>query len=522
MNPDEIQIRSADLITRLDTDPETETRTVEGIAVPIDEWQEIWPGFMERFAPGALVPDRHGVKLRLEHRTTIGTVSELTEDDGSVRFTARISQTRDGDDAYTLARDGALSSCSIGFKPDHETMTITTDEDGTTWATHNRAELLEISLVSFPAYDSADLTTVRSRKETTIMPETDTLTEDVTAVRNKLDELHRRFELFTDSHQTPSQPATFAFRSAGEFIKAALEGDPEARALTANDGKLADSDPQPAWVQRAIKTIEGRQRITNIFTHTKDLPAKGNTIEYPELESETLAVSKQENEGDTLAFGKIKLTSGTAPVSTYGGYAKLSRQAVERSSATYLSTLHTAQSARYARAIEAATVALTKATITQQTATSPITIAKAGTAITVNDLIGIVIDLADHYDENVDYPLDGLLVSSDVFKALALLNESAKALTFTGAPDDKLGTLSVTSTGPSARIMSMQVHRVPQTTGVLAGYSSEAIVIQESPGAPFRLSDQDITDLTNVFSVYGYAAHYAPAPSAIVPVKFTA
>ena len=68
----------------------------------------------------------------------------------------------------------------------------------------------------------------------------------------------------------------------------------------------------------------------------------------------------------------------------------------------------------------------------------------------------------------------------------------------------------------------MQVHRVPQTTGVLAGYSSEAIVIQESPGAPFRLSDQDITDLTNVFSVYGYAAHYAPAPSAIVPVKFSA
>lgn len=512
-----IQTRDAALTTRLD-DPET--RTVEGVAVPINEWQELWPGFYERFAEGAIEPDPHGVKLRLEHVETIGVITDLSSSPEAVTFKARISETRSGNDAHQLALDGALSSASIGFKSDHSTMTITSDEDGNTYVTHNRAELLEISLVSFPAYDSANLTNVRneSRKDPT-MSDTTALAEDVAAVRGSLEELQRRFALFSDqAHPAPS-PA-HAFRSAGEYLKAVVEGNTEARALATGDATLADSDPSPAWIQRAIKTIDARQRITKLFTHTKDLPATGNTIEYPELESETLAVSKQENEGDTLAYGKITLTRGSAPISTYGGYAKLSRQAVERSAAPYLSTLHAAQAARYARTIEAATVALATATIEQQTAESPLEISKAATALTVDDLISIVLDMAAWYADEVDFPLAGLLVSNDVFKHLALLDETPKALSFTGSPEDKQGTITVT--GPSANVLSVPVVPISSETSLLSGFASEAIVVQESPGAPFRLSDQDITDLTNVYSVYGYAAHYAPAPSAIVPVSFGA
>lgn len=49
-----------------------------------------------------------------------------------------------------------------------------------------------------------------------------------------------------------------------------------------------------------------------------------------------------------------------------------------------------------------------------------------------------------------------------------------------------------------------------------------AINIDEQGGAPWQLSDDDITTLTKTFSVYGYAAHYSAAPTAIVPVKFGA
>lgn len=515
-----VQTRSATLLTRAEDLPDSNERTVEGIAVPIDEWTELWPDLFERFSPGALEPDPHGVKLRLEHSETIGLVTDLEETENAVRFTGRISETTAGNDAHTLARDGALSSASIGFRSDPDSMTITTDEEGITWVTHNRASLIEISLVSFPAYSSANLTAVRSRKETP-MPDQTALSEDVTAVRQSLELLERRFSLFADGAHPAASPAS-QFRNAGEYVKAVVAGNVDARALGSSDGVLADSDPQPNWVTRAIRTIDARQRLTNLFTHTKDLPSQGNTIEYPELESETLAVTKQENEGDTLAFGKISLTRGSAPISTYGGYAKLSRQAVERSAAPYLATLHSAQAARYARTIEAATVALVNATITQQAEDSQISTSKAATALTVDDVISLVIDLADHYDEDLDFPLAGLLVSSDVFKTLALMPEASKALQFTAAPDDKIGTLSVTGSGPSASVLSLNVARVPSSTGVLAGYAAEAIVVQESPGAPFRLSDQDITDLTSVFSVYGYAAHYAPAPSSIVPVVFGA
>jgi hypothetical protein len=42
----------------------------------------------------------------------------------------------------------------------------------------------------------------------------------------------------------------------------------------------------------------------------------------------------------------------------------------------------------------------------------------------------------------------------------------------------------------------------------------------ESPGAPLRLSDGDITNLTNVYSVYGYMAVAVQRPNLVVKVDF--
>ncbi|XCB30288.1 hypothetical protein RQN30_02320 [Arcanobacterium hippocoleae] len=64
--------------------------------------------------------------------------------------------------------------------------------------------------------------------------------------------------------------------------------------------------------------------------------------------------------------------------------------------------------------------------------------------------------------------------------------------------------------------------RLPAEAGAghFLGYSSEAIVVHEAPNAPIRLSDErDDTNLTNVYTVYGYAAHEVQS-AGIVPVKF--
>jgi hypothetical protein len=52
--------------------------------------------------------------------------------------------------------------------------------------------------------------------------------------------------------------------------------------------------------------------------------------------------------------------------------------------------------------------------------------------------------------------------------------------------------------------------------------NSAALVTYESAGAPFRLNDEDITALTNSFSVYGYLGIAAPEPKAMTKVTVPA
>jgi hypothetical protein len=46
--------------------------------------------------------------------------------------------------------------------------------------------------------------------------------------------------------------------------------------------------------------------------------------------------------------------------------------------------------------------------------------------------------------------------------------------------------------------------------------------IWESSGAPFQLQDQNVLDLTQDFSVYGYMAMGTPWPEGILPLVGTA
>jgi len=48
--------------------------------------------------------------------------------------------------------------------------------------------------------------------------------------------------------------------------------------------------------------------------------------------------------------------------------------------------------------------------------------------------------------------------------------------------------------------------------------NSAALTTYESAGAPFRLNDEEITALTNSFSVYGYLGIAAPEPKAMTIV----
>lgn len=149
---------------------EGDGRTISGLVVPFGEPARVrdagGPPYVEVFQRGAftktLAERRSPVKLLSQHDATrpIGVAALLEERDGGLFGEFRVSDTRHGNDQLALARDGALDSFSVGFAPVQHVK-----RDGATVRTE--VKLREVSLVTFPAYESALVTGVRSLDDLT-------------------------------------------------------------------------------------------------------------------------------------------------------------------------------------------------------------------------------------------------------------------------------------------------------------------------------------------------------------------
>ncbi len=145
-------------------------RTVVGIAVPFDAPTSIRDAsgsYMEVFRRGAFAKtirergDR--VKFLAQHdrrAMPLGRATLLREDATGLYAEFRVSQTRDGDDALALIRDGALDALSIGFRPVKDVW-----NRDRSMVERTEAALDEVSAVSFPAYDTALISGVRSASD---------------------------------------------------------------------------------------------------------------------------------------------------------------------------------------------------------------------------------------------------------------------------------------------------------------------------------------------------------------------
>lgn len=107
------------------------------------------------------------VKLFLRHQIGIGPILEMREDDKGLWLKARVSKTRDGDEALELAKDDVLDSMSIGFavdsEDDYEDLEVMSPH-GYPVRRYNRVGLKEVSLVEIPANEFARVTEVRSAR----------------------------------------------------------------------------------------------------------------------------------------------------------------------------------------------------------------------------------------------------------------------------------------------------------------------------------------------------------------------
>jgi len=137
------------------TDAAGTGRTVAGVAVPYGVPGVISDGRTVVFEPGSLDATARPLLLRDHDRARpLGRVSNVVDHGDRVEATARVSRTRDGDEALVLAADDVLGAFSVGAEPtDHYT-----DDDGVLHVV--AADWHELSLLTFGAYPSARVASV--------------------------------------------------------------------------------------------------------------------------------------------------------------------------------------------------------------------------------------------------------------------------------------------------------------------------------------------------------------------------
>ncbi len=471
-----------------------EDMTVAGLAVPYNTPTNVG-GYREQIARGA-AEGSTDVKLFSQHREVIGKVTKQEEREEGLWIEAKISDTTLGRDSYTLLKDQVIDSFSIGFLPVEETQA----SDGL--VTRTKIQLREVSCVTFPAYKTAKISEVREDSTNKGENMTEEVNKaDLSELREDVAELTRSVALLDSK---PAEPAVLT-RNFGELVKGLAEGD---EAITrAYEGAIsADAVMKDAWVGSFVEILHKKQTVANAFARDTT-PATGLSIEYAELGANTISVTEQVKEGDNLAFGKVAITTKTAPIKTFGGYSSLSKQVIDRSTVGILNTTFEALTEAASRRVELnARAALTTALTTAATVDGDLT--------TQDGVVKLIVDLVEHFDD-LGLTLDGLFLDKATFLALYAVKANGRVLQVTGAPTDKVGNISVTTAAGDVAGVKFEILPGAEANTV-AAYNSSAIKTFESP--QFKLQDENIVNLTGQFSSYLYGNSVVQRPSGLVKV----
>ena len=489
---------------------EPETREVVGIAVPYGQVADIG-SYQEKFAPGA-IRSVEDVKLFWQHSEPIGKILEGRDTEAGFEIRAMISDTPRGQEAYTLLKDGVINKFSVGFMPLEQT------RDGSL-VTRTLVDLKEVSLVSFPAFQGANVAEVREestvaevvadsiRTKETNMSENMEL--DVRAVQDEVAEIRRELELV----KTPaiSVSTEGKFRSQGEYAKALVSGDSDAvelfRAATSADAAL-----RPAFVGFVNSLINSGRPTLSAFAISA-LPATGLSVEYAKVNTNTIAIGKQTTENTALSEGAVALSTVSVSVNTYGGFTKISKQAIERSTVNYLDVAFQAMSLAYAKKMNTEFVAVL-AGLTWTGKTFDLS------ALTAAAVMGGIADGAAYIYNATGLSPEFIVAGVTAYKRLVSIVDTAgrPVVQQVGTGDNIIGLANIP--GLKGSILGLPIVVDPALdakTAYLA--SSQALTTYESAGTPTRLSVADPTTLTDTYSVYGYAAFAVPFEGAIVKLN---
>jgi HK97 family phage major capsid protein len=493
-----------------DLTADSANRTVSGKIVPLNVEAGSTNMGKVIFASGSIaIEDPKSIKLLSQHdnKKPLGRMVSFSESENSIDAVFSVSRSQRGTEALILAEEGLQSGLSIGAE-----VLKSKIKDGVTYV--SAARLVEVSLVTEPAFKSAQVTDIAAEEsaveEETIQPtesETATVEETTPAVEATPVEapaVEAARPTVSAAYYTKPRIEITAAKYAENTIRAAL-GDESARQyLRAADDTSDNAGLVPTRQLSEIINPLGTTIRPSIEAISRGvLPDAGMTFEIPKITAmPTVAVT-----AENAAFSDTDQNSSflSVDVKKYAGQQTFSVELLDRTSPAFFDELVRNMGAAYAKATDAAVNA---ALITGATADGTTTT----TYPTASELLGIVArGSASVYNATLGLPnpfARNMIVNTSQWSNIMTLNDNGRPIYTATNPMNAGG--SVVPTALQGNVAGLNLYVTPNTAsgtdtdGSIVIVNPDAYTWYESPN--YRLRAESTAAGSITIGYYGFGA----------------
>jgi len=488
------------------------SRTISGKIVPLNVEAGSTNYGKVIFESGSIeIPDAKSIKLLSQHDTKkpLGRAVSFSESEDAINAVFSISRSQRGTEALILAEEGLQSGLSIGAE-----VLKSKIKDGVTYV--SAARLVEVSLVTEPAFKSAQVTDIAAEEAEKVeeavtetqQTESETVVEETTAVEAtpsvEAAAVEAARPTVTAMAYTKPRIEITAAKYAENTIRAAL-GDESARQyLLAADNTTDNAGLVPTRQLSEIINPLGTTIRPSIEAISRGvLPDAGMTFEIPKI----TAMPTVADTAEDAAFSDTDQTSAFLSVSVkkYAGQQTFSVELLDRTSPAFFDELVRNMASAYAKATDAAVNAAIIAGATADGTTTT-------TYPTASELLGIVArGSASVYNATLGLPnpfARNIIMNTSQWSNVMTLNDNGRPIYTASNPMNAGG--SVVPTALQGNIAGLNLYVTPNTA---AGTDTDGSILIVNPDAytwyespTYRLRAESTAAGSITIGYYGFGA----------------
>ena len=433
------------------------SRQITGLAVPWNVKATLSGGESVVFLEGSLPEDGPMPKLLEYHDDTrvIGRVTERVSTAEGMMFVAKLSATRAADDALALLADGALDSVSVGAVPTKFKRLA----DGTLEV--SEAKFVELSVVTVPAYESAQVYSVAASSPEEEAPDEEEVIPTPTQPSEE-DEMSEALEAAvpTAPIQYAAPKREFKLPTIAEYmIKFAAGGSEFAefnQRIHAAAPNVTSADtpgilPVPI-ISPIYNSFVPNYRPLITAMGVRQMPASGKVFIRPKVTTHT-TIGASNGELVALDQGTFVVDDIQITKALYGGYVNLSEESMDFTSPEVLGALIDDMARIYANATDIAACTTFQAGVSQtETLTDD-----SSPADWVSFIYGSAKDILENSNGNLP---NVLILSPNYYAGLgSLSDDSGRPLFPNIGPQNAFGTTAASNFNGNAFGLNLVVDR---------------------------------------------------------------